>query len=61
MSAVVTAASSRQAGRERKTTATRIVVSAFGVLAALAGVEHGVGGDFAGSGASVVGGRRVVA
>ena len=43
MSAVVTAASSRQAGRERKTTATRIVVSAFGVLAALAGVEHGVG------------------
>ncbi|HEX6146936.1 MAG TPA: hypothetical protein VF083_09185, partial [Acidimicrobiia bacterium] len=43
MSAVVTTATSRQAGRERKTTATRIVVSAFGALAALAGVEHGVG------------------
>jgi hypothetical protein len=43
MSAVVTAASSRRAGREKKTTATRIVGSAFGALAALAGVEHGVG------------------
>ncbi|HEX6286374.1 MAG TPA: hypothetical protein VFZ80_02735 [Acidimicrobiia bacterium] len=43
MSAVVTTATSRQAGRESKTTATRIVVSAFGALAALAGVEHGVG------------------
>jgi hypothetical protein len=43
MSAVVTAASSRRAGREKKTTATRIVVSAFGILAALAGIEHGVG------------------
>lgn len=39
----MTAASSRRAGREKETTATRIVVSAFGALAALAGVEHGVG------------------
>lgn len=43
MSAVVTAGSSRRAGREKEITATRIVVSAFGALAALAGVEHGVG------------------
>lgn len=43
MNAVVTAASSRQAGGERRTTATRVVVSAFGVMAALAGMEHGVG------------------
>ncbi|HSJ83140.1 MAG TPA: hypothetical protein VLA91_04915 [Acidimicrobiia bacterium] len=48
MSAVVTAASSR-AGREKKTTATRIVVSAFGVLVAFAGVEHGVGEILQGS------------
>lgn len=43
MNAVVTAASYRQAGREKRTPATRIVASAFGVLAALAGIEHGVG------------------
>jgi hypothetical protein len=43
MSAVVTPASSRRAGREKKTTATRIVVSTFGALAALAGIEHGIG------------------
>jgi hypothetical protein len=43
MSAVVTAPSSRRAGHEKKTTATRIVVAAFGALAALAGIEHGVG------------------
>jgi hypothetical protein len=43
MNVVMTRTRSRPAEGETKAAATRIVVSAFGAVAALAGVEHGIG------------------
>jgi hypothetical protein len=43
MNVVMTRTRSRPAEGETKAGATRIVVSAFGAVAALAGVEHGIG------------------